>query len=57
MKNGVPFLIKTPDIKLRLTDASFPLPVNTILKGVAKDQINQRIGISDMGAYSVVRIY
>ena len=45
-QNRVPYLIKQADLKLLLTNASFPLPNNTLVQGKVKDQINQEIRIS-----------
>jgi hypothetical protein len=51
-ENGVPLLIKLPDMQLFLTDATFPVPNNTIIQGKLKDQINQEIKINMLGSNS-----
>jgi len=48
----VPMKIKLPDMKLILTDASFPLIHNAIIQGKLIDQINQKIIISMKGENS-----
>ena len=48
----VPTQFKIGDLKLVLTDASFPLTNNAVVQGKLKDQINQDITISMIGENS-----
>lgn len=44
--NKVPLIINQLEQQLRVTNASFPLPANAIIKGKLKDQLNQAITIN-----------
>jgi len=47
--NKIPLVINQSNIQLRLSNASFPLPANAIIKGKLKDQTSQDIFISLIG--------
>lgn len=51
-ESGIPLLFKISGTQFVLTNASFPLPGNTIIQGTAKDQINKEINIYMLGSYS-----
>ena len=51
-ESKIPLLIKQTDTQLVLTNASFPLPNNTVIFGTVRDQINQDVTISLIGENS-----
>ncbi len=51
-ESKIPFLIKRPDMQLFLTDASFQLPNNSIIRGKLKDQTDQEVRINMIGENS-----
>jgi two-component sensor histidine kinase len=48
-ESRVPMMVKLPDMQMFLTDASFPLTNNAIIKGRLKDQADQEITIRMIG--------
>jgi hypothetical protein len=51
-ESKIPLLIKRPDMQLLLTDASFQLPNNSIIRGKLKDQTDQEVRINMIGENS-----